>query len=267
MYGTSEKESIATGRMLHLSLAEKCTFNRPYCEWGPMKYNKRAEKVPDLLGEKARDTRWMGTTSQLVLCTAVRHCCDLAGMACSPWREQLSAQCFSAASCRHFGKSMAWGLQAKFMFFFFPGGLLWPLCLDKLITVLQSCNLQDINGQQVLLCIWMTRPRASDRPDHHRYLVESQAQAFAIVLKLFMKKYNYWSHSQPFYAITWDEWLRNEDKKYEFVRSMRSGLKIKIIIFLGGVGRCNPILKVLSVTADLSRVPHEQEILFTRHRK
>lgn len=43
------------------------------------------------------------------------------------------------------------------------------------------------------------------------------------------------------------------------------GLVIKIQIFVwGGFRR---ILKVLSMAAELSRVPHKQEILFTGHRK
>lgn len=62
--------------------------------------------------------------------------------------------------------------RQSLMFFFLSEGLLWPLCLERLITALLSCNLQDIKGQQVFLCIFTTRclqPRASElfRRRHH----------------------------------------------------------------------------------------------------
>lgn len=81
----------------------------------PHEIQQKGRKSAQLVGTKGK-RHSMDGSNKLV---GFMHCCYLAGIACSPWREQLSAQCFSAASCRHFGKSMAWGLQAKFMFFFF----------------------------------------------------------------------------------------------------------------------------------------------------
>lgn len=188
-----------------------------YCEWGRTKYSNGQKKVPHLLGERARDTRWSGATSRWVLCTAVNHCRGFRGTACSPWREQLSAEVqdpvlFSILQA--FILSMAGGFQAKFMFF--PKGLLWPLCLDRFITVLQPCNLQDI---KCYFAFWR-HAHCSREPQSWALCVQHHIMAITSIL-LFLgklirhlqlyrnnlyiyKKIKLSTHSSLFHAIAWN---------------------------------------------------------------
>lgn len=257
--GPVRKESIAseswmkTGSMLHLSLPEKCTFNRLYREWGCMKYSKRAEKqwlTCWKTGQEPADTWWMGATSWAVLCTAVHCCyccccCDFTGSCLRSLKSatlswDAGAQCFSAASVQAFQRKYGLGFPGKvYVFFSFWRTVVAPLPreVNNSPAILQpaghqrttSVSLHFYDALPAAESLGAVSPKPSCVPHcimtWGKYIILLQAHwAFAIVQKWLIKKWNYAMHFQLFYGncmrATTEE-LKDEDWNTNSPRSMR----------------------------------------------